>query len=104
MTPKSVTWANNYERSNDVRDVEPTPLKGKSKLGNYLFLRQQLFAVIHVDLISDWSFFNNYAMLSCLYEKFGWLSYVQLSTQPILVNVLRRLADSRRDTAVDVWN
>ena len=42
------------------------------------------------------SFFNNSVTLSCLYAKFHWLiSHVQLSFQPLSVNVLYRLADTR---------
>ena len=40
--------------------------------------------------------YNNYGTLSCLYVKFHWLiSHVQLSFQPLSVNVLHRLMDSR---------
>ena len=50
--------------------------------------------------INIWGLYNNYITLSCLYAKFHWLiSHVPLSFQPSLVNV-RRLRDSRRDTAV----
>ena len=44
---------------------------------------------------------TNWVPLSCLYAKFRWLiSHVQLSFQPLSVNVLRRLKDSRGDMAV----
>ena len=50
-----------------------------------------------------WGLFYNYMTLSCLYPKFRWLiSHDRLSFQPLLVNVFRRLSDSRGDMAVPV--
>ena len=54
--------------------------------------------------LSSLGLFNNHVTLGCLCAIFRWLiSHVQLSFQPLLVNVLRRLSDSRGDTAVAVW-
>ena len=41
--------------------------------------------------------FNNYVTLSCLYANFHWLiPDVQLSLQPLSVNVLHQLTDNTR--------
>ena len=41
------------------------------------------------------SLFNNYVTLGCLYAKFRWLIFhVQLSFQPLSVNVFRHLRDT----------
>ena len=57
---------------------------------------QVLWNILHSS-----GFLNKQSTWSCLYVKFRWLIfYVQLSFQPI--SLLRRLRDSRGDTAVPV--
>ena len=45
--------------------------------------------------------FNNYVMLSCLYPNFRWIiSYIQLSFQPLSVNILcQRVTEGTRTLA-----